>query len=141
MKVAKEEIVGLVAAVDWFLKQDDAAMEAEYRRRADVIAKQLNSIPTLQTQVFVPEVANHVSHLLITYDQNRVKITGMEAMKKMREGTPRIELNPSTGGASASVGLPGGPNTIVVGVWMLQPGEETIVAKRLQDVLKAATAA
>ena len=41
MKVAKEEIIGLVAAVDWFLKQDEAAMEAEYRRRADVIAKQL----------------------------------------------------------------------------------------------------
>ena len=55
MKVAKEEIIGLVAAVDWFLKQDEAAMEAEYRRRADVIAKRLNSIPTLQTQIFVPE--------------------------------------------------------------------------------------
>jgi L-seryl-tRNA(Ser) seleniumtransferase len=141
MKVAKEEIVGLVAAVDWFLKQDDAAMEGEYRRRADAIAKGLNSVPTLQTQIFVPEVANHVPHLHITYDQNRVKITGMEVMKKMREGTPRIELNPSTGGAPASAGLPGGPNTIVVGVWMLQPGEETIVAKRLQDILKAATAA
>ena len=141
MKVAKEEIVGLVAAVDWFLKQDDAAMEAEYRRRADAIAKGLNSVPTLQTQIFVPEVANHVPHLHITYDQNRVKITGAEVMKKLREGTPRIELNPSTGGASASAGLPGGPNTIVVGVWMLQPGEETIVANRLRDVLKAAAAA
>jgi len=141
MKVAKEEIVGLVAAVDWFLKQDDAAMEAEYRRRADAIAKSLSSIPTLQTQVFVPEVANHVPHLLITYDQNRVKITGAEVMQKMREGKPRIELNPSTGGAPASAGLPGGPNTIVVGVWMLQPGEETIVADRLREVLKEATAA
>jgi L-seryl-tRNA(Ser) seleniumtransferase len=141
MKVAKEEIVGLVAAVDWFLKQDDAAMEAEYRRRADAIAKGLSSVPTLQTQIFVPEVANHVPHLHITYDQNRVKITGMEVMKKMREGTPRIELSPSTGGAPASAGLPGGPNTIVVGVWMLQPGEETIVANRLRDVLKAAAAA
>lgn len=141
MKVAKEEIVGLVAAVDWFLKQDDAAMEAEYRRRADAIAKSLNSIPTLQTQVFVPEVANHVPHLLITYDQNRVKITGAEVMQKMREGKPRIELNPSTGGAPASAGLPGGPNTIVVGVWMLQAGEEKIVAARLQEVLKAAIAA
>jgi len=139
MKVAKEEIVGLVAAVDWFLKQDDTAMEAEYRRRAEVIAKQLTSIPTLQTQIFVPEVANHVPHLLITYDQNRVKTTGAEVMKKMREGNPRIELNPSTGGAPASAGLPGGPNTIVVGVWMLQPGEETAVAKRLREVLKAAT--
>jgi len=139
MKVAKEEIIGLVAAVDWFLKQDDAAMEAEYRRRAEVIAKQLTSIPTLQTRIFVPEVANHVPHLLITYDQNRVKTTGAEVMKKMREGNPRIELNPSTGGPPASAGLPGGPNTIVVGVWMLQPGEENVVGKRLGEVLKAAT--
>jgi L-seryl-tRNA(Ser) seleniumtransferase len=142
MKVAKEEIVGLVAAVDWFLSQDDAAMEAEYRKRAERVAEQLKNIPTLQTQIFIPAVAaNHVPHLLITYDQNRVKITGAEVMQKMREGKPRIELNPSTGGAPASAGLPGGANTIVVGVWMMQPGEDLIVAKRLRKVLQAATAA
>ena len=138
MKVAKEEIVGLVAAVDWFLKQDDAAMEAEYRQRADRIAKHLNSIPTLQTQIFIPEVANHVPHLLIIYDQDRIKSTGAEVMQKMREGKPRIELNPSTGGSPASAGLPGGPNTVVVGVWMLQPGEDMVVAKRLREVLQEA---
>jgi uncharacterized pyridoxal phosphate-dependent enzyme len=140
MKVAKEEIVGLVAAVDWFLKQDDAAIEAQCRQRADRIAKQLSAIPTVQTQAFVPDVANHVPHLLITYDQNRVKITGAEVMQKMRAGKPRIELNPSTGGAPASTGLPGGPNTIVVGVWMLQPGEDLVVAKRLREVLQGAIA-
>lgn len=140
LKVAKEEIVGLVAAVDWFLKQDDAAMEAEYRRRADVIAKQLDSIPTVKTQVFIPEVANHVPHLLITYDQNRVKISGKEVKQQLKHGTPSIELNPSTGGEPASAGLPGGSNTVVVGVWMLQPGEEKIVGKRLQEVLSAAAA-
>ena len=138
MKVAKEEIVGLVAAVDWFLKQDDAAMEAEYRRRADLIAKHIGTIPSVQTQIFIPEIANHVPHLLITYDQTRVKIAGTEVMLKMREGNPRIELNPSTGGAPASAGLPGGPNTVVVGVWMLQPGEEVVVAKRLREVLQGA---
>jgi L-seryl-tRNA(Ser) seleniumtransferase len=136
MKVAKEEIVGLVAAIDWFLKQDDAAIEAECRTRADRIAKHLSTIPTVQTKVFVPEVANHVPHLLITYDQDRMKITGAEVMQKMREGKPRIELNPSTGGAPASAGLPGGPNTIVVGVWMLQPGEDMVVAKRLREILQ-----
>ena len=95
----------------------------------------------MQTQVFIPAVAaNHVPHLLITYDQNRIKITGAEVMEKMREGKPRIEINPSTGGAPASAGLPGGPNTIVVGVWMLQRGEDMIVAKRLQEVLRAAIA-
>lgn len=139
LKVAKEEIVGLVAAIDWFLKQDDTAMEAEYRGRADRIAKHVSTIPTVQTQIFIPEVANHVPHLLITYDQNRVKITGAEVMQKMRGGTPRIELNPSTGGAPASAGLPGGTNTIVVGVWMLQPGEDMVVAKRLHEVLQEAT--
>ena len=142
MKVAKEEIIGLVAAVDWFLSQDDAAMEAEYRKRAERMAAQLKSIPTVQTQVFIPTVAaNHVPHLLITYDQNRIQITGAEVMKKMREGKPRIELNPSTGGAPASAGLPGGPNTVVVGVWMMQPGEDVIVAKRLRAVLQGALAA
>src|SRR5438132_12575548 len=117
-------------------------MEAESRKRAERIAGQLKSTPTVQTQVFIPAVAaNHVPHLLITYDQNRIKITGAEVMKKMREGKPRIELNPSTGGAPASAGLPGGPNTIVVGVWMMQPGEDVIVAQRLQKVLQDALAA
>jgi len=55
-------------------------------------------------------------------------------MQKMREGVPRIELNPSTGGGPASAGLPGGNNAIVVGVWMLQPGEDQIVGRRLQEV-------
>src|SRR5438874_8759382 len=142
MKVAKEEIIGLVAAVDWFLSQDDAAMEAECRKRAERIAEELKKIPTVQTQIFIPAVAaNHVPHLLITYDQNRVKITGAEVMQKMREGKPRIELNPSTGGAPASAGLPGGANTIVVGVWMMQPDEDLIVARRLREVLKGAMAA
>lgn len=138
MKVAKEEIVGLVAAVDWFLSQNDAAMEGEYQKRADLIASKLKALPTVQTQTFIPEVANHVPHLLITYDQSRIKISAAEVMQKMRSGKLRIELNPGTGGAPASAGLPGGPNTIIVGVWMLQPGEEAIVADRLYDTLLAA---
>jgi len=138
MKVAKEEIVGLVAAVDWFLVQDDAAMEAEFRQRAERIAGHLKGLPTVETKIFIPPVANHVPHLLITYDQSRIKITGPEVMQKMRQGTPRIELNPGTGGPPASAGLPGGSNTIVVGVWMMQTGEDLLVAKRLREVLKGA---
>jgi len=138
MKVGKEEIVGLVAAVDWFLSQDDAAMEAEFRSRAERIAERLRSIPTVETKIFIPPVANHVPHLLITYDQKRIKITGTEVMRAMRQGNPRIELNPATGGEPAGTGLPGGANTIVVGVWMMQPGEEVVVAQRLHDVLQGA---
>ncbi len=138
MKVAKEEIVGLVAAVDWFLSQDDAAMEKEYRGRAERIANQVRRLPTIQTQIFIPPVANHVPHLLITYDQSRIGISAAEVMEALRKGTPSIELNPSTGGPPASAGLPGGSNAIVVGVWMLQEGEDLVVGQRLSEVLKKA---
>jgi L-seryl-tRNA(Ser) seleniumtransferase len=138
LKVAKEEIVGLVAAVDWFLSQDDAKLEAEFQKRADLIAARVKTLPTVKAQSFIPEIANHVPHLLITYDQNRIKISATEVLQKMRDGNPRVELNPGTGGAPASAGLPGGPNSIIVGVWMLQPGEDAIVANRLHEVLKAA---
>ena len=138
MKVAKEEMVGLVAAVDYFLAQDEAAMQAEYQKRADLISAKLKTLPTVQTQTFVPPVANRVPHLVISYDQSKIKISANDVKKQMRAGKPRIELNPSTGGAPASAGLPGGSNVIVVGVWMLQPGEDAVVANRLYEVLKSA---
>jgi L-seryl-tRNA(Ser) seleniumtransferase len=140
MKVAKEQIVGMVAAVDWFLSQSDAEFEAEFRRRADRIAAALKDIPTLKSEIFIPPVANNVPHLLIRYDQQRVKISPKEVAKQLRAGTPSIELNPATGSTEASAGIPKDANKIVVGVWMLEPGEDVIVARRLREVLsKAAT--
>jgi L-seryl-tRNA(Ser) seleniumtransferase len=138
MKVAKEQIVGMVAAVDWFLSQSDEEMQAEFRRRADRIAGHLKDIPTLQSNIVVPEVANHVPHLLIRYDQQRVRIGPLDVAEKLRKGSPSIELNPSTGTKEGSSGLHSDENTIVVGVWMLQPGEDTIVARRLHEVLSKA---
>ena len=141
MKVAKEQIVGMVAAVDWFLSQSDAGLEAAFRRRAERISAQLKGIPTIQSEVVVPPVANHVPHLLIRYSQDKLKISPRDAMMELRRGTPSIELNPSTGSRTgASAGIPADVNTIVVGVWMLQPGEEMIVARRLRDVVRAAEA-
>jgi hypothetical protein len=71
-----------------------------------------------------------VPHLLLRYDPARVKIAPREVMAELRKGNPAIELNPSTG-----------PNGLVVGVWMLQPGEEEIVARRLREVLTSASRA
>lgn len=137
MKVAKEQIVGMVAAVDWFLSQSDHDLEAEFQNRADRIANHLKSIPTLQATTAKMPVANHVPHLLLTYDPERVKISAREVARRLRDGTPSIELNPATG-SKAQNGLPTSENTIVVGVWMLQPGEEMIVARRLAEVLTQA---
>jgi L-seryl-tRNA(Ser) seleniumtransferase len=140
MKVSKEQIVGMVAAVDWFLSQSDAAMETEFRRRAERIASHLKAVPTIESRVLIPSVAaNAVPHLLLRYDQQRIKISPVDVMAELRRGTPSIELNPTTGQKNAG-GLPTDENTIVVGVWMLQPGEEMIVARRLKEVLRKAEA-
>jgi L-seryl-tRNA(Ser) seleniumtransferase len=141
MKVSKEQIVGMVAALDWFVGQTDAGMEAEFRRRADRIAAQLKGLPTLETSIAIPTVpANVVPHLLIRYDQKRIKMSPTAVANELRHGTPSIELNPQTG-QKPGAGLPNDENTIVVGVWMLQPGEEQIVARRLKEVLGKAAAA
>jgi uncharacterized pyridoxal phosphate-dependent enzyme len=141
-KVAKEQIVGMVAAVDWLLSQTDESLQAEYRQRADRITGHLKGIPSLTSEVVVPPVANHVPHLLIRYDQQRIKISPRDVMTELRHGTPSIELNPSTGSTrGASAGIPADGNTIVVGVWMLQPGEDLIVARRLHEVLSKASRA
>ena len=138
MKVAKEQIVGMVAAVDWFLSQTDAGMETEFRRRAERIAARLKSIPTLESKIVIPNTAaNAIPHLLIRYDQSRVKLAPRAVAAELRKGTPSIELHPGTG-SKPGAGLPTDENTIVVGVWMLQPDEENIVARRLEEVLKKA---
>jgi L-seryl-tRNA(Ser) seleniumtransferase len=141
MKVAKEQIVGMVAAVDWFLSQTDEGMQAEFRKRADLIAATLKSLPTMQSEIVVPPVANQVPHLLLRYDQDKIKISPLEVLQKLRQGTPSIELNPATGRTDGSAGLPSNANTIVVGVWMLDPGEDVIVARRLKEVLSQASGA
>jgi L-seryl-tRNA(Ser) seleniumtransferase len=143
MKVSKEQIVGMVAAVDWFLEQDEAEMRADFQKRAELIAAAVKNVPSVETRIFVPPVANNVPHLLITYDMKRVNILAKDVQTQLLQGTPSIALNPATGGNPGGLmkGLPAGSNVIVVGVWMMQPGEDAIVARRLNEVLSKASAA
>ena len=138
MKVSREQIVGMVAALDWYLTQTDEGIQQECQRRVDLIARELKSIPTLTCKTFLTPVANHLPHLLIRYDQARVKISAREVAEKLREGSPSIELNPATGSGSPAPGLPADNNNVVVWVDMLQPGEDRIVARSLRQVLEQA---
>ncbi len=140
MKVAKEQIIGMVAAVDWYLSQTDDGMQAEFRHRAERMAAVLKDVPTLTHEIVVPPLANAVPHLVIRYDQTRVRMAPLEVAQTLRAGSPAIELNPSTGRKGGSAGLPNTENAILIGVWMLQPGEDLLVARRLREVLLKAAA-
>jgi len=134
MKVAKEQIVGMVAAVDWLLEQSDEKNQAEYMRLTDIIANAVKDVPTMQTRVFMPSVANHVPHLLLSYDPSVVGITPQQVQEELRAQTPSIELNPATG-TSSRAGIPSDEHTIVIATWMLQPGEAEIVGRSLKATL------
>jgi L-seryl-tRNA(Ser) seleniumtransferase len=87
----------------------------------------------VKTRVFTPPIANHVPHLIIDIDPKQLGITPLQVAEELRNGTPSIELNPATG--TDGRGLTGTPNSIVLSTWMLQEGEEHIVAARLRSVL------
>jgi L-seryl-tRNA(Ser) seleniumtransferase len=128
----------MVAALDWLLSQTDDGIESEARRRAERIAAAIHTLPTVTTEVVVPPVANHIPHLMIRYDQQRIGISPADVAVALRNGTPSIEVNPGTGMPSGASGLHSDANTIVIGPWMMQPGEDVIVGRRLHEVLAAA---
>jgi L-seryl-tRNA(Ser) seleniumtransferase len=134
MKVAKEQIVGMVAAVDWVLSHTEESMQGDYQKRVDLIAAAVKGIPSVRTETVVPKIANHVPHLLIRFDPEVTGVTTNQIVEALRTGKPSIELNPNTG-QKPNQGIPADANTLVVGVWMLQPGEDVIVGQRIRAVL------
>jgi L-seryl-tRNA(Ser) seleniumtransferase len=138
MKVAKEQIVGMVAAVDWVLSHTEESMQADYQKRADLIARMVKGIPSVTTETVVPRIANHVPHLLIRFDPSVTGVTTSEIVTVLREEQPSIELNPNTG-HGPNQGIPSDANTLVVGVWMMQPGEDAIVGHRIRAALSRKT--
>jgi uncharacterized pyridoxal phosphate-dependent enzyme len=126
MKVNKEEMLAMLAAVELYLKRDHAADDREWRRRIGVISRALSGIPTVTTETYVPEIANHVPHMRIRWDEKQLKISFPEAQRKLREGDPSIEP------------LPSGRGELGIGVWMMQSGDDKIVARRIREILRGA---
>ena len=79
------------------------------------------SVPGVKGEIHVPEIANHVPSLKVSWN-NRVKATPSDIRDALRKGHPSIE----TVGNDESIGIT---------TWMMIPGEERIVAKRLKELL------
>lgn len=126
-KVNKEEMVGLMVAVETYLKKDHQAEWKEWERRASIVRETLGAIKGIKTDIWIGEIANHVPHVKVMWEPGAIKLSVAEIQKRMREGEPSIELVPNN-------------QELMVGVWMMEPGDAQVVAKRLKEVLKAAAA-
>src|SRR5436309_10394186 len=128
-KVGKEEIVGMVKALESYLKEDHEALNKEWQRRLDFVSAQVTRIPGVTTSFPTPEIANHVPHLHIKWDAARIKLTPREVTTALRNGKPSIVLSSGEHGEALSMNS-----------FMLKPGEEKIIAQELVKFLKAHTA-
>jgi L-seryl-tRNA(Ser) seleniumtransferase len=123
LKVNKEEMVGMLAALELYLAKDHAEEQREFDRRAEVIRSAAAAVSGVKAEVFVPEVANHVPHVRISWDAAAKAITADQVVKSLRDGEP-------------SIGTRAERDTVVVGVWMMRPGEDKIVARRIRETLE-----
>jgi L-seryl-tRNA(Ser) seleniumtransferase len=130
MKVNKEEMLGMMIAVEMYLKRDAKAEWKEWERRAKVISDSVAKVKSCRTEVYVPPVANHVPHVRISWDKASLNLTAEAVRLQMRDGNPSIEIVPNSSPVAAA------KQEVSVGVWQLEPGEVDIVAKRLKEVIK-----
>ena len=127
MKVNKEEILGMYAALDKYVKQDHDKEWKEWEKSIAVIENAAKKVKGVTTEVTVPPIANHTPALKITWDASQVKITNKEIQDNLRNGSPSIEV------------MSNADNTINITVFMLKPGQEKIVARRVNEELSKAS--
>lgn len=125
MKVNKEEILGMYIALESYLARDHKKDWKMWESQIKHISDSVLSVAGVETEIHVPEIANHVPSLRIKWDQSKIKITTGELREKLRMGHPSIQ----TVGNEEAVGIT---------TWMLNPGEEHIVGSRIRQILEKA---
>lgn len=127
MKVNKEEILGMYAALDAYVNEDHDKEWKMWESRIAVIENAAKKVKGITTEVFVPPIANHTPALKISWDINQLKITRQQIQENLRNGKPSIEV------------MGTGDNAINITVFMLKPGQEKVVANRIKEELTLAS--
>jgi D-glucosaminate-6-phosphate ammonia-lyase len=128
-KVSKEAILGMVVAVEMYLKRDSEAEAREWERRIQLLASSLADIEPLSVEIFTPAIANHVPHMKVTWDRAALKVSADDIRQQLRAGTVSIEAVPPYSYEPSA-----DSEEVRFGVWMMQPNEAEVVARRLREV-------
>ena len=120
MKVGKEEIMGLVAAVERYLSVDHEAERRELDERAALVLSVLGDVAGVSCEKHVPEIANHVPHVLVNWTESERGLTSQDAVQKLLAGDPPVAVSRA------------GEGGLRISMWMLRPGQDAIVADRVK---------
>jgi D-glucosaminate-6-phosphate ammonia-lyase len=134
-KVGREEILGMLTAVEMWMKRDHAAENKKWTAQLTFIANRLSQIAGVKTRIRQPapaELSNPSPSLLVTWDMSKIALTGNDVEQLLWNGNPRIAV----GGAGSFLPFP--PNTepsISINTSQLKPGEERLIAQGVFEVL------
>jgi uncharacterized pyridoxal phosphate-dependent enzyme len=125
LKVGKEEIMGMLAAVEMWVKRDHKAEWAMWESWLNEIATSVKRVPGVTTSVRQPsaDLSNRTPELIVQWDPAKLGVSGQDIFKHLLETEPRINLARSTA------------NSVGVVPYQMQAGDEKVVAERLYGVL------
>ncbi len=123
LKVGKEEIMGMLAAVEMWTKRDHDTEWKQWERWLDTFREKLSGVPTVKTEIEQPHgPSNYAPTLRISWDVEKVGISAQAVSDALLSGTPRIVLT-------------GYGNSLSVMPYMMMPGDDKIASQRLYEVL------
>jgi len=148
MKVGKEEIVGLLMAVETWLKTDFDALNREWNARVERIAKLVKTVSGVETDISIPKDGNRYPTLYISWDEEKWGFTVKDCVQKLRAGDPVIEVagadNPSIvpavreGNPKQSSKESAQRRRLELVSSTIQPHEAIIVGQRIRELLSVA---
>ncbi len=130
MKVGKEEAIGMLMAVEMWVKRDHQAEWNQWMAWLDHIAKRVSAIDGVKTSIMEPEgLSNRTPSLSIRWDRARLGVSGRTVARQLLDGDPRIA---TPGGRDAQKGTETG---LSITPYQMSPGEEKIIADRLYALM------
>jgi seryl-tRNA(Sec) selenium transferase len=134
-KVGREETLGMLAAVEAWVKRDHEAEWKKWLSYLDTIAKRVSPVEGISAAVREPAgLSNKSPSLVISWDPEKLHVTGEEIAEEVARTKPRIALG--AGGPRRGAPVPEtGATSINITAWMMQPGDDKVVAERLFEVL------
>lgn len=127
MKVSKEEIVGMVVAVEIY--RSKRKLQAEYAQWESwykLIAGEIGAIPGVSTKMIGPAGASPFPVMTVAWDPQKIKLTGDDVHQHLLNGNPRIMSH--AGGESTS---------FMIRAVAMRPEHPALVAKRLSEIFRA----
>lgn len=147
MKVGKEEIIGMLAAIDYWSHADLDALNKEWRSRVERIAKLVETVPGVTTSITIPKDGNSYPTLTVAWDEKAFGLTVAQCDQQLREGEPRIEVltnsNPSLvpvvrEGDDPKAKHEARPNQLQIVSMTLRDGEDLTIGNRFRRIFSDA---